>query len=198
MTRFGNTAVGRRLALGVALAVLGILIGRASASPHAADRVAKNAQAQPSERGDVAAATRYLADLTWDVLIDDQRRRRVIERHAVPDAVAGLDAQLATVAEGLRAAVTEPPVVARSTVLGYRVEDFSPERATVSIWGMALFGTGAYEATTQWSTSRIELAWSGDRWRIASVRSRGGPSPDSKLKTLAAAVRRFREMRHVP
>jgi len=187
-----------RVAILVAATVLGVLIGRSSAAPPSTGQVDLAPKPRPTRAGAVIAATRYLAALRWNVLVDDQRRLRVVQRHAVPEAVAGLDAELASLAEGLRGAITEPPVVARSTVLGYRVEASSERRAVVSIWGMALFATGTYKPTTQWSTSAVELAWSGDRWLVASVRSRGGPSPDSRLTALAEASTRFHEVRHVP
>lgn len=187
-----------RIAVLLTVAILGALFGRAIAAPQSNTQGDAVAEPRATRAGAVAAATQYLGALRWNVLVDDQRRLRVIERHATPEAVSQLDAELAVLAEGLRAAVTDPPVVARSTVLGYRVGSFSERRAVVTVWGMALFGTGAYEPATQWSTSTLELTWSGGRWLVAAVTSRGGPSPGSRVGTLASAARRFREVRHVP
>lgn len=198
MTARHRSATAARIAGLVTVAILGFLFGRASAAPRSNAQSDAVAETRPTRAGAVAAATQYLAALRWNVLVDDQRRLRVIERHAVPEAASQLDAELAVLAEGLRAAVTRPPVVARSTVLGYRVGSFSERRAVVAVWGMALFGTGAYQPTTQWSTSTLELTWSRDRWLVAAVTSRGGPSPGSRVGTLASAARRFREVRHVP
>jgi hypothetical protein len=150
-----------------------------------------------SERGAVQAAIAYLGALGWKVITDDVRRRDVIARRATPEAVQPLDAQLAEPAAAVRA-VAELPVIARRAVLGYRVDAFSGSQATVSIWGMALFATGVYDATTQWSTSRISLVWSSGRWLVSDVKSTGGPSPDTPLRALAAADRGFKELRHVP
>jgi hypothetical protein len=94
--------------------------------------------------------------------------------------------------------VTRPPIVARSAVLGYRVNQQDDERASVRIWGMALFGSGAYSPTTQWSTSDIELVWSQGRWLVDGVRSDGGPSPASGVRALARASRNLEEVRCGP
>jgi hypothetical protein len=180
-------------------AVLGVVVGRASVS--AADRQQQRVSepnAAATRRAAVRAAVDYLQALRWDVLIDAERRRKAISARATPGAASQLDAELATPAEAVRAAVTRPPVVARTAVLGYRVQLHDGGRAAVRIWGMVLFGTGAYEPATQWSTSDVSLVWSDERWLVDGVRSRGGPSPDSPLRTLVRSARALREVRHVP
>jgi hypothetical protein len=184
----------------VIAALLGLLIGRVSAAPP--DRPERESRAaptaKPTRQGAVVAALAYLDALRWDVLVDDERRRRAIERRATAEAAPQLDAELAAPAEALRAAVTRAPVVARTAVLGYRIERFAGERASVRVWGMALFGSGAYAPTTQWSTSELQLVWSAPRWLVTGIRSRGGPSPDSTIRTLARTTRALRELRHAP
>jgi hypothetical protein len=180
-------------------ALLGVLVGRASVS--AADRPQQRGSepdAGVTREAAVRAAVDYLQALRWDVLIDADRRRKAIAGRATPKAARQLDAELAAPAEAVRAAVTRPPVVARAAVLGYRVKLDDGGRAEVRIWGMALFGTGAYAPTTQWSTSDVSLVWAGERWLVDGVRSRGGPSPDSPLETLVRSDRALREVRHVP
>ena len=201
MTAAPHAAQRRKhVALVAAAAVLGLLVGRISdAAPRDRGPAASAAIApSPSRDGAVLAALGYLRALRWDVLVDEQRRRRTLMRLATPEAVDSLDAELAAPAEALRGAVSEPPVVARPAVLGYRVVSWKQERATVSIWGMALFATGAYPAATQWSTSRVELVWSHERWLVAKVSSHGGPSPAAPMKQLVATARAHREVRHVP
>jgi hypothetical protein len=184
----------------LASVVVGLVIGRASIQPaqRPHDDTRRTQASAPTARGAVRAAIAYLDALAWDVLIDDARRRRAIRARATPAAVAELDAELAAPAEALRGAVTRPPVVARSAVLGYRIPRFDDRRASIRVWGVALFGTGAYEPTTQWSTSDIGLVWSRDRWLVEGIRSHGGPSPDSPVRALARHARDFREVRHVP
>ena len=55
----------------------------------------------------------------------------------------------------------------------------------VSVWGMALFGSGAYEPVTQWATSTLQLAWQRGAWKVAAMRSRPGPSPRWSIEELA-------------
>jgi hypothetical protein len=184
----------------VAVAFLGVLVGRASvsAADQAAPRTAAPQRMVPTERNAAVAAIEYLGALRWDVLIDDAERRRVIEGRATPEAADDLEAELVAPSNALREAVSQPPVIARTAVLGYRVLQANDRRASVRIWGMALFGSGAYKPATQWSTSDLALVWSGDRWLVDGVESRGGPSPGSGLKALAARARGLKEVHHAP
>ena len=179
---------------------VGLLIGGfggLAIAPHSEPPAPTPTAEVATERGAVEAAIAYLDALGWQVVTDDARRRDVIARRATPDAVESLDGELAGPAAAVRA-VAEAPVIARRAVLGYRVDAFKDSKATVSIWGMVLFATGIYDATTQWSTSRIELVWSSGRWLVSDVKSTGGPSPDTPLQDLATADRAFKELRHVP
>jgi hypothetical protein len=181
-----------------AAAIAGTLIGRATVS--AADGVhpPRTSRAAPTRQAAALAAIGYLRALRWDVLVEDARRRRAIEERATAQGAPQLDAELAAPAEALRGAVSRPPIVARSAVLGYRVDRQDNERASVRVWGMALFGSGSYSPTTQWSTSDIALVWADGRWLVEDVRSVGGPSPGSGVRTLARASRNLREVRCAP
>ncbi len=184
----------------ILIAAAGLAIGRQTAEPHAAPAApVKGAVApHPTKAGAVAAALDYLDALRWDVLVDDRRRRAAIAKRATSDTASEIDAELASAVEPLRGAVTVPPVVARPAVLGYRVDRYEGSKVSISVWGFVLFATGAYEPTTQWATSRIDLAWEAGRWLVESVTSHGGPSPESGVEELAAAAGRFREVRRAP
>src|SRR4051794_29253317 len=122
--------MGRRwlVSLAVALAGLGIVVVATRGSD--ARVLASHSRAETDEAGRaVAAALTYLDALRWDVFVDDARRARVIERLATPEAAPRLNAALAAPAEALRAAVTDPPVVARTSPLGYRVDRIGGGRA---------------------------------------------------------------------
>jgi hypothetical protein len=193
----------RFLVVGVAAvavaAVVGILIGRTSVS--SADRPTRLSQRSsdaPTRRSAALAAIDYLHSLRWDVLVDATQRRRAIEAQATPQAAPKLEAELVAPAQALRAVISRPPIVARTAVLGYRVKRLDDSRASVRIWGMALFGTGAYEPTTQWSTSDVALVWSGRRWLVGGVESHGGPTASTPVRALARATRDLHEVRHVP
>jgi hypothetical protein len=146
----------------------------------------------------VAAATAFLDSMPWRVLISDERRRDVIRRLAVGTAQERLDGYLAQGVGDVRRVVRAAPVVARPVTIGYRVERFSGRRATVSVWGLALFGSAAYEPVSQWATSTLKLVWQRDAWKVAAIRNRSGPSPRWSIEELAAETASFRRYRHVP
>ncbi|MGE3138915.1 MAG: hypothetical protein AB7O53_05565 [Thermoleophilia bacterium] len=66
----------------------------------------------------------------------------------------------------LGASADRGEVVLRMTPLGYRVEAFSAERASVAVWQVTLLATPERAPIAAWSTSRAELVWSGGRWRV--------------------------------
>ncbi len=180
------------------VAALGIVIGRAWAAGPPARTPEPTTHTAPTARSALLAAIGYLNALRWEVLVDDAKRRELIERLATPQAAPKLDAELAPAAEALREAVSRPPVVARRAVLGYRVSHVDAKRAAVRIWGMALFGSAAYRPATQWSTSDVALDWTGERWLVDGIQSHGGPSPALPVAALARQTYGLREVRHVP
>jgi hypothetical protein len=94
--------------------------------------------------------------------------------------------------------VATAPVVVRRAFLGYRVARFTARLAAVSVWGMALFGSGAYEPVSQWATSTLDLVWQDRTWKVAAIRNRPGPSPQWSIAELAPGVASFEEYGHVP
>lgn len=183
----------------VAVAMVGALIGRASASVADPEHgQATSAESSATARSAAVAAIGFLDALRWNVVINETERPRVLSNRATSRAADELDGELVAAAAGLSEAVAESPVVARTAVLGYRVLHSDGRRASVRVWGFALFGTGSYEPATQWSTSDLELVWSYDRWLVDGVESRGGPSPSSGVHALARRARGLREVRDVP
>lgn len=185
------------------LLALGAVIGRATGPREAASfpSPARGATAEVSRRtraGAVATATGFLGALRWHVLVDDERRRAVVAHFAATGARSTLDERVSRGVAALRRVVESIPVVARPVFVGYRVAKFSRRRATVSVWGMALFATGAYPPVSQWSTSTFDLAWQDGAWKVAAMRSRPGPSPRWSVTELAREVPAFEEYRHVP
>lgn len=194
----------------VAFFVFGAIVGRSTGpGDHlvrgAARRPDARAAVEPSSRrpprtraGAVAVATSFLDALRWTVLVDDRRRRAVVRRFGAAGAGPTLDVGVSQGIADVRQAVAVTPVVVRPAFLGYRVERFATRRASVSVWGMALFGTGAYEPVSQWATSSVELVWQRGTWKVASIRNRPGPSPQWSVSELARPVASFAEYRHVP
>jgi hypothetical protein len=122
----------------------------------------------------------------------------VVRRFAATDAGPTVDAGLSHGIADVRQAVAATPVVVRTAFLGYRVGRFTERRASLSIWGMALFGSGAYEPVSQWATSSMDLVWQRGTWKVASIRHRPGPSPQWSISELARPGASFEEYRHVP
>lgn len=191
------------IAIAAVMLALGVAFGRASGPGEfgSSPSPARGATAEVSGRtraGAVATATGFLGALRWPVLVDDERRRAVVARFAATGARSMLDERVSRGAAALRRVVESSPVVARPVFVGYRIAKFSPRRATVSVWGMALFATGAYPPVSQWSTSTFDLAWQDGAWKVAAMRSRPGPSPRWSVMELAREVPAFEEYRHVP
>jgi hypothetical protein len=194
MTRAALSQIGAI----ITVAIVGVLIGRASISPAEPARTSTAPRPLPTSRGAVIAAIEYLDALRWDVVVDDTERRRAIRERSTPKATEELDRALAAPAAALREATAAPPVVARTAVLGYRLFRSHDRRASVRVWGVAVFGTAAYPPATQWSTSDVELVWSDGRWLIDGLENRGGPSPSFGIRGLARRTQGLEEVRCVP
>ena len=192
----------------VAVFAIGAIVGRATSPDHLPGRRATVPASQPRTEGShqsprtrigaVAAATGFLDALRWTVLVDRERRLATVKRFAAVGASPSVEGQLTPGVRGVRDAVRTPPVVARPVFIGYRVRRFTPRRATVSVWGMALFGSGVYEPVTQWATSTLDLVWQDGAWKIAGMRGSPGPSPRWSIEELARDASSFDEYRHVP
>lgn len=132
------------------------------------------------------------------MLIDDRRRHATVQRFASTGAAPALEAVVSRGIDDVRDAVRSAPIVARPVPIGYRVDRFAPPRAVVSVWGLAIFGTGAYEPVSQWATTTVDLVWQHGAWKVAAMRNRGGPSPRWSIEELAHDASSFEEFRHVP
>jgi hypothetical protein len=208
----GQSGVGSVAAvvLAVTLFTFGSIVGRSMAPSDHSDHITARwpeararaqlpaLQSRRSRAGAVAVATAFLDALRWTVLVDDRRRMAVVRRFAAAGAGTTVDAGVSQGIADVRQAVAATPVVVRPAFLGYRVGRFTARRASVSIWGMALFGSGAYEPVSQWATSSLDLAWQRGTWKVASIQNRPGPSPQWSISELARPVVSFEEYRHVP
>ena len=197
-------------AVAAAFFAMGVMTGRSTGSNDQVARTSSHAigagektgsVSRPPLRtrdGAVAAGTAFLQALPWWVLVDDERRGAVVRRFAAAGATPALDVRVSRGIRGLRDAVAVTPVVARPVLMGYRLSRFTFDRATVSVWGMALFGSGAYEPVSQWATTTLDVVWQRGTWKVASMRNRPGPSPRWSIEELARGVAAFDEYRHVP
>lgn len=196
----GRHTVLPRLLIGLAVLVLGFLLGRASA-PSPSVRATTPAPAgvawtlagiplafpHTPEGAAQAVAAYQRAFATPAILRPDVLRRR-IEVVAAPDYAETMLAanspgqqRIASgpigegVARGLRTLYASVPI-------GYRVESYSPARTRILTWGFTLLGNAsAVEPAAYFGLTHTTLTWTEGVWKIAETRAGFGPTP--KLAT---------------
>lgn len=194
----------RFVALGLAalaLLAIGTILGRTlrgSASPHAATttvtvripspttptsrpRTGSSASTRTSA-GAVAAAGADLIALGGDSVLDPTKLSTTLDEIASRSARADLQAAYTQAGSGLRtkfglSGEPKPVVIVRTVPLGYHVESFTQKRAVVSVWTLAVLGSGAtFDPVASWRTQTVTLVWE-DGWKVASFGSANGPTP---------------------
>lgn len=202
-------------ALGIALGSRTASSAGTSASPAesavdlgAAERPSRSpaSSSARSRAGAVAAAAGSVTAFDGDVLLEPARLRAVVSRIASRAARQDLLAAFAMASAQTRAKLgadtaPEPVIVLRSMPVGYRVERFSPDEATVSIWYVGIVGSGATVYPQQsWRTQLVELVWEAGAWKVSSFASSPGPTPPlpsnenaAEPGELFAAIPRFQE-----
>ncbi|HZA82951.1 MAG TPA: hypothetical protein VFC13_16010 [Actinomycetes bacterium] len=137
--------------------------------------------------GVVAAATGYAKVLSkhW-FLSDTVRRRRAVAQMAAPEAVAQLGASQDALASALArgafgAALARPGVtwLLRTSLLGYRVDRYTPTAAEVALWALVVYGTDGGGPLPQalYATSTLRLRWAGGDWKLVAASTVPGPVP---------------------
>jgi hypothetical protein len=140
----------------------------------------------PTRAGAVGAAAGYAKVLSkhW-FLTDTVRRRRAVAQLAAPEAVAQLrasqDALASAMARGAFGAALARPGVAwllRTSLLGYRVDHYTPTAAEVALWALVVYGTNRGGPPPQglFATSTLRLRWAGD-WKLVAASTVPGPVP---------------------
>lgn len=125
----------------------------------------------PTHEGAARAAAQALSSLADARLLESRAARRAVVAQIAPSGYRAelnplVDRTYDYLAGVLGAPALRGEVVLRMTPLGYRVEAFTPRRATVAVWQVTLLATPERAAVAAWSTSRAELSWSGGRWRV--------------------------------
>jgi hypothetical protein len=145
-----------------------------------------------------------LSSLADARLLDSRAARRAVVAHIAPPGYRAelnplFDRTYEYLAGVLGASVRRGEVVLQMTPLGYRIESFSPPRATVAVWQLTLLATPERASIAAWSTSRAELAWSGERWSVerfgvdtpGPVPSVSAPTAPTESGEFVAAARGF-------
>jgi hypothetical protein len=189
----------RWLAPALAALLLGLLLGRATASSSPAPTTGRAPVPSPSgartaagvpvsfpnsATGAAAAIAAYQQSFAEPAILRPGVLRARVEAVATPDYAAQMLAANAPGAERLAAGPIGVGVghglrtLYAAVPIGYRVLSFGSGRAEVETWGLTLIGNaGSIEPAAYFGTARTELAWSGDRWRIAETHAGFGPTP---------------------
>lgn len=158
-----------------------------------------------TEDGAVAAAAAYVRRLTGPGMLDARVVRTTLagiaSAQSRDDLGEAYELAAAQARERLGIGTTpEPAVVLRAAPVGYRVDGFHRDAATVSVWRVGIVGTSTtLEPRQSWRTETVSLVWERDTWKIDAVRSATGPTPPlagppaSPASDLFAAVPTFEE-----
>ena len=133
--------------------------------------------------GAASAATAYVAALGGPAILDPAAVRTTLTAIASAgsrdELVRAYQAAAARAREqlGVRTA-SDPAVVFRTAAVGYRVDGFHRDAATVSIWRVGIVGSGAtVDPQQSWRTETMSLVWEDGTWKVDAVRSSPGPTP---------------------
>jgi len=133
-----------------------------------------------SQQGATAAAAAYV--LTGQVLLGlptttlDEAVRAI-------SSTASASVQVSTIAQQLDQlrAVLAPgtgPTRYLQAVLATRLDTFTPDRASVSVWSVGVLSRlGVAAPQAGWSTSVFDLVWERDDWKVATETITAGPAP---------------------
>jgi hypothetical protein len=216
-----NITVGSASAVLLAL-IVGVVVGRITAPEHSSKQPASQASDPGPFRsssgvpvgyahtqpGAVAAALNYGVVSARPEFLDAARRTATLRIIATPafartfetKAAPGLAAALrGPLGQGLRAGT---PTIYQSAPLAYRVVSYTPQRAVITGWGLALSGnTGGLAPQVDFQTATSTLVWSEDDWKLADGASVEGPTPalaqDAHPTSAAQFVRQLQTLRGV-
>lgn len=133
--------------------------------------------------GAATAATAYIGALDGRAILDAPRLRKTLTSIASAGSLDGLVRAYEQAARQTRVRLgvgttPEPVVILRAVPVGYRIDRFTPDAATVSLWRVGIVGSGAtIEPQQSWRTETVSLLWEDGDWKVASFRSSPGPTP---------------------
>lgn len=168
-----------------------------------------------TREGAQSAAANYSTAYGSSAMFKPASRQAVISAVAAPTAKAGL----LTRADGAFAAQNalfgldaegNPPkgltFVCRALPVGTKVAAYTPDSATVEVWGAGLIGLagpGSSKPVSEaWTTTTMRLSWADGDWKLVDFSQKEGPTPVSGLQDasgaeeIAQAVRDFEELRY--
>ncbi|MGW7436067.1 hypothetical protein [Streptomyces sp. NPDC054849] len=154
------------------------------------------------EQGAQSAAANYAVALGSDGMFDTTRRRAIVQAVYLPDVAAARQSDLDKVyadQEFLARIGLEPggkapkglTFISRTNPVGTKVEKYSADTASVSVWYSALFGLageGSKNPVSEgWYTNTFELRWLNGDWRVSDFTQKDGPAPVGRDQSAASA-----------
>jgi hypothetical protein len=142
-----------------------------------------------SKQGAVAAAANYAKVLSSEVILDRRSRRAALAALAAPETLArqqrALDLGVAELAKGLGTSGASPAagtVLLRAVPVGWRLEEYGGDRATVAIWVTSVLGSlngpgGGVPVQEGWGTTTVQLRWVRGDWKQLQSTNVPGPTP---------------------
>ena len=161
-----------------------------------------------TSQGAATAATAYVGALDGPALLDASRLRTTLAAIASAESRAALVQAYEQAATQTRerlgvGTAPEPVLILRAVPVGYRIDRFTRDAATVSLWRVGIVGSGAsVEPQQSWRTETVSLVWERGGWKVASFRSSAGPTPPlapsaaTPASQLFATVPEFEELKH--
>lgn len=164
------------------------------------------------EQGAQSAAANYAVALGSDGMYNKARRDEIVNAVYAPDVAAARRRDLDGVYSGAKfltsiglnpdgTAPAGMTFITRFNPVGSKVEAFSGETASVSVWYSALFGLAGEGSknpvSESWYTNTFELKWVGGDWKVTDFTQKDGPVPvgrdqaASGAKEMADAVQQF-------
>ncbi|MFJ3171883.1 hypothetical protein ACIPJK_14015 [Streptomyces roseus] len=165
-----------------------------------------------NEQGAQSAAANYAVALGSDGMFDSVRRKAIVQAVYAPDVAAARQSNLDSVYTdaqflariGLDPAGKAPKglqFISRTNPVGTKVEKFSTDAASVSVWHSTLFGLAGEGSKNpvaeSWYTNTFELRWTNGDWRVTDFTQKDGPAPVGRdqraasAEEMAAAVSQF-------
>jgi hypothetical protein len=169
-----------------------------------------------NQQGAVAAAANYARVLSSTLILDRPKRRAAIEALAAPETLArqqrAFDQAVASLSKGLGVAdgaTQDGTVLLRAIPVGWRLEEYTGERATVAIWITSVLGAlggppDGVPVREAWGTTRVKLRWVDGDWKQLQSTTTDGPVPiaDSATPTAASQLipeaQQFKEFNYAP
>src|SRR3954467_6635412 len=135
--------------------------------------------------GAVAALLNYSAVLSDPrVLLDQRRRAQVLSLIATPRYAATFNGRAASAFKRARGGPLGRGLAAGArtayfaTPIAYRVTAYTPARASVEGWGVAVIGNDkGVQPQATWGMTVVNAVWQRGDWKIDAVQSAVGPTP---------------------